>query len=40
MRNFYAGFFEELSPKQMERQMSTSLIGPMNPSEIITRVLS
>jgi NAD(P)-dependent dehydrogenase (short-subunit alcohol dehydrogenase family) len=28
--NFHAGFFEELTPEQMERQLSTSLIGPMN----------
>jgi NAD(P)-dependent dehydrogenase (short-subunit alcohol dehydrogenase family) len=28
--NFDAGFFEELTPEQMERQLSTSLIGPMN----------
>ena len=28
--NFYAGFFEELSPEQIERQLSTSLVGPMN----------
>jgi NAD(P)-dependent dehydrogenase (short-subunit alcohol dehydrogenase family) len=28
--NFYAGFFEELTPEQIERQLSTSLIGPMN----------
>jgi NAD(P)-dependent dehydrogenase (short-subunit alcohol dehydrogenase family) len=28
--NFYAGFFEELTPDQMERQLSTSLVGPMN----------
>jgi NAD(P)-dependent dehydrogenase (short-subunit alcohol dehydrogenase family) len=28
--NFYAGFFEELTPEQMERQLSTSLVGPMN----------
>jgi NAD(P)-dependent dehydrogenase (short-subunit alcohol dehydrogenase family) len=27
--NFYAGFFEGLSPDQMERQLSTSLVGPM-----------
>jgi NAD(P)-dependent dehydrogenase (short-subunit alcohol dehydrogenase family) len=27
--SFYAGFFEELTPEQMERQISTSLIGPM-----------
>jgi NAD(P)-dependent dehydrogenase (short-subunit alcohol dehydrogenase family) len=25
--NFYAGFFEELTPEQMERQLTTSLIG-------------
>src|ERR1700722_11108610 len=24
--NFYAGFFEELTPEQMERQLSTSLV--------------
>jgi NAD(P)-dependent dehydrogenase (short-subunit alcohol dehydrogenase family) len=28
--NFYAGFFEELTPDQMERQLATSLVGPMN----------
>ena len=28
--NFYAGFFEELSPRQMESQLATSLFGPMN----------
>src|SRR4029078_1913051 len=27
--NFYAGFFEELTPEQMERQLSTSLGGRM-----------
>src|SRR6266705_3451837 len=32
--NFYAGFFEELSPKQMELQIATNLFGPMN----VTRV--
>ena len=26
----YAGYFEELTPEQMERQLATSLIGPMN----------
>jgi NAD(P)-dependent dehydrogenase (short-subunit alcohol dehydrogenase family) len=33
--NFYAGFFEELSPEQMERQLSTSLIGPMNVTRAV-----
>src|SRR3984893_943998 len=28
--SFYAGYFEELTPEQMERQLTTSLVGPMN----------
>src|SRR3982751_2605563 len=28
--SFYAGYFEELTPEQFERQLSVSLIGPMN----------
>jgi NAD(P)-dependent dehydrogenase (short-subunit alcohol dehydrogenase family) len=28
--SFYAGFFEELSPRQMNLQLATSLVGPMN----------
>src|SRR5467141_2871185 len=28
--SFYAGYFEELTPEQMERQLATSLIGQMN----------
>jgi NAD(P)-dependent dehydrogenase (short-subunit alcohol dehydrogenase family) len=28
--SFYAGYFEELSPRQMQLQLSTSLAGPMN----------
>jgi NAD(P)-dependent dehydrogenase (short-subunit alcohol dehydrogenase family) len=28
--NFYAGYFEEQTPEEMERQLTTSLIGPMN----------
>jgi NAD(P)-dependent dehydrogenase (short-subunit alcohol dehydrogenase family) len=28
--NFYAGYFEELTPKQMDLQLATSLGGPMN----------
>ena len=28
--SFYAGYFEELTPEQIERQLATSLIGPMN----------
>lgn len=33
--NFYAGFFEELTPEQIDRQLASSLIGPMN----VTRAL-
>jgi len=28
--SFYAGYFEELTPEQMEGQLAVSLIGPMN----------
>jgi NAD(P)-dependent dehydrogenase (short-subunit alcohol dehydrogenase family) len=37
--NFYAGFFEELSPEQIERQLSTSLIGPMNVTRAVLPVM-
>src|SRR6202140_7148 len=37
--NFYAGFFEELTPEQMERQLSTSLIGPMNVTRVVLPVM-
>lgn len=37
--NFYAGFFEELSPEQMERQLSTSLVGPMNVTRAVLSVM-
>lgn len=33
--SFYAGFFEELSPAQMERQMATNLFGPMNVTRAV-----
>lgn len=33
--NFYAGFFEELTMDQIDRQLQTSLIGPM----IVTRAV-
>jgi NAD(P)-dependent dehydrogenase (short-subunit alcohol dehydrogenase family) len=26
--SFYAGYFEELTPEQMDRQLATSLLGP------------
>src|SRR6266480_3307006 len=28
--NFFAGYFEELTPEQIDRQLGTLLIGPMN----------
>ena len=37
--NFYAGFFEELSAEQMEQQISTSLIGPMNVTRVVLPVM-
>jgi NAD(P)-dependent dehydrogenase (short-subunit alcohol dehydrogenase family) len=37
--NFYAGFFEELTPEQMGRQLSTSLIGPMNVTRSVLPVM-
>ena len=37
--NFYAGFFEELSPEQIERQLSTSLIGPMNVTRAVLPIM-
>ncbi|HTR81968.1 MAG TPA: SDR family NAD(P)-dependent oxidoreductase [Bacteroidota bacterium] len=37
--SFYAGFFEELTPEQMERQMSVSLFGPMNVTRAVLPVM-
>jgi NAD(P)-dependent dehydrogenase (short-subunit alcohol dehydrogenase family) len=37
--NFWAGYFEELSPEQIEQQISTSLIGPMNVTRAILPVM-
>jgi len=33
--NFYAGYFEELTPEQISRQLATSLVGPMNVTRAI-----
>jgi NAD(P)-dependent dehydrogenase (short-subunit alcohol dehydrogenase family) len=33
--NFYAGFFEELSQGQVERQIATNLFGPMNVTRAV-----
>jgi NAD(P)-dependent dehydrogenase (short-subunit alcohol dehydrogenase family) len=37
--NFYAGFFEELTPQQMERQLTTTLVGPMNVTRAVLPVM-
>src|SRR3954447_2631731 len=37
--SFYAGFFEELTPEQMDRQLTTSLIGPMNVTRAVLPVM-
>jgi len=36
---FFAGYFEELTPEQMDRQLSTSLIGPMNVTRAVLPVM-
>jgi NAD(P)-dependent dehydrogenase (short-subunit alcohol dehydrogenase family) len=37
--SFYAGYFEELTPQQMDRQITTSLIGPMNVTRAVLPVM-
>ncbi len=37
--NFHAGYFEELTPEQMERQLATTLIGPMNVTRAVLPVM-
>jgi NAD(P)-dependent dehydrogenase (short-subunit alcohol dehydrogenase family) len=37
--SFYAGYFEELTPEQMDRQLATSLIGPMNVTRAVLPVM-
>ena len=37
--SFYAGYFEELTPEQMERQLATTLIGPMNVTRAVLPVM-
>ncbi len=36
---FYAGYFEELSPEQMDRQLAASLLGPMNVTRAVLPVM-
>jgi NAD(P)-dependent dehydrogenase (short-subunit alcohol dehydrogenase family) len=37
--SFYAGFFEELTPEQIDRQIATTLIGPMNVTRAVLPVM-
>jgi len=36
---FIAGYFEELTPEQIERQLSTNLLGPMNVTRAVLPVM-
>jgi NAD(P)-dependent dehydrogenase (short-subunit alcohol dehydrogenase family) len=36
---FYAGYFEELAPEQIERQLATTLIGPMDVARAVLPVM-
>jgi NAD(P)-dependent dehydrogenase (short-subunit alcohol dehydrogenase family) len=37
--NFYAGFFEEISPKDFRQQIETTLFGPMNVTRAVLPVM-
>jgi NAD(P)-dependent dehydrogenase (short-subunit alcohol dehydrogenase family) len=37
--NFFAGFFEELSPEQFEQQMTTNFGGPLNVTRAVLPVM-
>src|SRR5215211_5424706 len=37
--NFYAGFFEEISPQDFRRQIETTLFGPMNVTRAVLPVM-
>ncbi|MEU4332904.1 SDR family oxidoreductase [Nonomuraea dietziae] len=37
--NFYAGYFEEITPAQMRRQIETNLFGPMNVTRAVLPVM-
>jgi NAD(P)-dependent dehydrogenase (short-subunit alcohol dehydrogenase family) len=37
--SFNAGFFEELTPEQMDRQLTTTLVGPMNVTRAVLPVM-
>src|SRR5256886_13742967 len=37
--NFYAGYFEELTPEQIERSLTTNLVGPLNVTRAVLPVM-
>src|SRR3954466_12250861 len=37
--NFYGGYFEELTPAQIEHQLATGLVGPMNVTRAVLPVM-
>ncbi len=37
--NFHAGYFEELTPEQIERQLTVTLFGPMNVTRAVLPVM-
>jgi NAD(P)-dependent dehydrogenase (short-subunit alcohol dehydrogenase family) len=37
--SFYAGYFEEITPEEMAKQLATSLIGPMNVTRAILPIM-
>jgi NAD(P)-dependent dehydrogenase (short-subunit alcohol dehydrogenase family) len=37
--SFYAGYFEELAPEQIERQLTTTLIGSMNVTRAVLPIM-
>ena len=37
--SFFAGYFEELTPEQMNVQLQTSLVGPMNATRAVLPVM-
>jgi NAD(P)-dependent dehydrogenase (short-subunit alcohol dehydrogenase family) len=37
--SFYAGYFEELTPEQMQQQLATSVVGPMNVTRAVLPVM-
>src|SRR3954449_7455523 len=37
--SFFAGYFEELTPAQIDRQLAASLIGPMNVTRAVLPVM-